>query len=117
MTGLIISKIPQVEAIVQTKPESDLHWHTYLTMRLIVGSAFRLIVDKIKAKKPWQRKLFTNTVHVFVFLADSKLYVPIKLMSKQSIPETSESGKPSRKARSPLLNICFGTHWTLIGLQ
>ena len=31
--------------------------------------------------KQWQRKLFSNTVHVYMLLADTKCYVSIKLMA------------------------------------
>ena len=49
-------------------------------MGLILGIAFWLTIDMIKSMKPWERKLFANTPHVYVFLAEVKHYVPIKFM-------------------------------------
>ena len=50
-------------------------------MGLILGIAFWLIVDKIKTMKPCQRKLFANTVHKYMILADTKHYLAVKLMA------------------------------------
>ena len=41
---------------------------------------------KLKALKPQQRKLFGNAVHINVFLADSKHYIPVMLMSTTGNP-------------------------------
>ena len=40
VTWLTISKMPLVEAIVQTEQGCDLHWYIYLIMALIFGTAF-----------------------------------------------------------------------------
>ena len=53
----------------------------YIAIGLLLEIALWLIWEKLKTIKPWQRKLFANTVHTYVFLADAKYYVPIKLMS------------------------------------
>ena len=45
-----------------------------------------LVVDKSKAINPWQRILFANTAQMYNFLADTKQYVPIKLMSTTGNP-------------------------------
>ena len=60
-------------------------------MGLILGSVFWLILYKSETVKPWQRKLLAITSHVYIFLADTKHYVSIKLMSKQAIPEMLQS--------------------------
>ena len=77
VTGLPESKMTQVEVTFQAEHECDLNWHIYLNMGLILGIAFWLLLDKIKTVKPWQRKPFANTVHVYRFLADTKHYVSI----------------------------------------
>ena len=78
-----MSEIIQVEATVQTKPECDLQWDVYLTMGLILEIAFCLILNKMKAPKSCRE----NTVHIDVFLANSKHHVPIKLMSTAGNPK------------------------------
>ena len=79
---MTISRIPQVQAMMQTKSEYDVHWHIYLAIGLLLLQvALWLILDKVKTLKPWQRKLFANTVYIHVFLTGSIYYLPIKLMS------------------------------------
>ena len=65
VTEFAISNIPQVEAVVQTKPECDLHWYVYLSTGLILGIALWLILEKIKAPKPWQETCL-QTQYIFM---------------------------------------------------
>ena len=67
VTGSMICRIPQVEAMMQIKSECDVHWHIYLAIGLLLQIALWLIWQKLEIPKPWQRKLFTNTVHIYVF--------------------------------------------------
>ena len=41
---------------------------------------------QIETLKPWQGKLFTNTVHEFMFLADAENYISIKQMAVTGNP-------------------------------
>ena len=43
VTGLTISRIPKIEARMQTKSEYDVHWHIYLVIGLLLGIALWLI--------------------------------------------------------------------------
>ena len=81
--------------MVKMKSECDLHWHAYLVMVLLLGIAFGLIMDKMKAMKAWQRKLFATTLTIYVFIAGFKQYVPMKLMSTTGNPrDSSVRGSP-----------------------
>ena len=71
---------------MQTKSECDLHWVIYLAIGLLFMIDLWSILEKLKTLKLWQRTLFVNTVYIYVFLADSKHYVPIKLMSTTGNP-------------------------------
>ena len=85
VTGLTISRIPQIEARMQTKSECDIHWYIFLAIVLLLCEiALWLIWEKLKTLKPWQRKFFANTVHTYVFLADGNYHVLIKLMSTKA---------------------------------
>ena len=50
-------------------------------MGLILGITFWFTIEKIKPMKPWQRKLFANTSHVYMFLTYTKHPIPIKMMA------------------------------------
>ena len=68
LTGLTVSRIPQVEAMAQTKSECDICRYICLAIGLFIENSCVVNVWKIeKFFKPWHRKLFANTVHIYGF--------------------------------------------------
>ena len=61
-------------------------------MGLILAFVFWLIIDKIKKKNYGKENFLQRQYHVYKFLADTKHYVPIKLMVVAGNPEISQSG-------------------------
>ena len=72
-----MNKLPEVEALVQMKPDCDKQWHVYMAL----GIALWLILVLSKGLKPRQRKLLANKVHIHVFLGNYKHCVPMRLIS------------------------------------
>ena len=59
-----------------------------------------------------------NAVHVYIFLTDTKYYVPIKLLSttmqsQRFHSQWNHTGKPD----THYLTLDLGHHWRLTGLQ
>ena len=109
VTGLSIGKTLTVKVVAQTKHECDLNWCIYLIIVLILEISFWLILYKIKEMKQWQRNLFPVTVHMYMFLADTKHHVPIKPMAMKDNPREFREEVFS-KTRCPLTDIYFETH-------
>ena len=67
--------------------------------------------------KLWQRKLFANSVHVCMILADTKLYIPINLMAVTGNPRDFTIIGTLQKIIYTLPDIFFIKQWTITGLQ
>ena len=74
-----------------------------MAIGLLLGIALWLVWVKLKTLKPWQRKVFAHTVHAYVFLADTKYYVSIKLKSTTGNPRYFTVGGTLQKNHIKLI--------------